>query len=226
MNKRMVHELERKALAMQQRLAELQAVHSSAALHHSILVGLCDTLSLVRDTQQQLHDDEDQEASRPILASLPDSSEWPLLAQLCALEYGLVPDPSLQPSSTPGSLPTMAPANNCLAVLQQVVAQPSHPRAAVMTSDELQQSYSASIRDSAMLLNLLHRPASTQQHLLEPPLQQLNRLWMRHIHLVVSLALLQRGDLMFKCVAKPAAAAAGGGWLLPCACLAAVCYGA
>jgi hypothetical protein len=51
-----------------------------------------------------------------------------------------------------------------------------------------------------MLLQLLHRPASTQQHLQEPPLEALTRLWMRHIHLVVSLGLQQRGDLMFKCV--------------------------
>ncbi|WIA29611.1 hypothetical protein OEZ86_012098 [Tetradesmus obliquus] len=153
---------------------------------------------MVRDMQQQYDGDNDQDVYSPLLASLADSSEWPLLAQLRTLQYGLVPDPTQQQSSTPGGLPTLAPASNCLALLQQVVAQPLHPRAAVITSEELRQSYSASVRDSAMLLNLLHRPAATQQHLTEPPLQQLTRLWERHIQLVVSLGLLQRGDLMFK----------------------------
>ncbi|WIA09530.1 hypothetical protein OEZ85_008925 [Tetradesmus obliquus] len=153
---------------------------------------------MVRDMQQQYDGDNDQDVYSPLLASLADSSEWPLLAQLRTLQYGLVPDPTQQQSSTPGGLPTLAPASNCLALLQQVVAQPLHPRAAIITSEELRQSYSASVRDSAMLLNLLHRPAAAQQHLTEPPLQQLTRLWERHIQLVVSLGLLQRGDLMFK----------------------------
>jgi hypothetical protein len=200
MNSRMVRELERKAVAMQQRLVELEAAHSAAALHHSILVSLCDAMSLVRDMQQQSNDEED--VSSPMLASLANSGEWSLLAELHALQYGLVPDPTLQPSSAPGGFPPLAPAANCLELLQRCVAQPCHPRAADITAEELQQCYTATVTESSMLLNLLHRPASTQQHLLEPPLQQLQRLWMRHIHLVVCLGLQQRGELMFKCVTQ------------------------
>jgi hypothetical protein len=205
MSRRVVRELERKALAMQQRLEELEAAHNAAALHHSILVSLCDTMSLFRDMQQHPSEQDEGGTSGSWFAGLVDSSEWALLAQLHALHYGLIPDPALAPSSTPGGLPTLAPATNCLAVLQHCMAQPCHPRAADMTAEELQQCYTASVTESAMLLNLLHRPASMQQHLLQPPLEQLQRLWMRHIHLVVCLGLQQRGDLMLKCVIRRSA---------------------
>lgn len=87
-----VRALERKALAMQHKVDELQAVHSAAALQHSILVGVCDTLSMLKDMQQpgnsSHNEDQDGDNScRPILASLVDSSsECPLLAQLRTLQ--------------------------------------------------------------------------------------------------------------------------------------------
>jgi hypothetical protein len=203
MYKRVLRQLERKALTMQHRVDELEAAHSAAALRHSILVSLCDTMSLARDLQQQSSEQEEGDSPGTWFPGLVDSSERALLAQLHVLHYGLVQDPALTPSSTPDGLPTLAPATNCLAVLQHCVAQPCHPRAADMTAEELQQCYTASVTESAMLLNLLHRPASTQQHLPQPPLQQLQALWMRHIHLVVCLGLQQRGDLMLKCVLPP-----------------------
>ena len=102
MKNTLVLALESKALAMQHKVDELQAVHSAAALQHSILVGLCDTLSMLKDMQQpgkSSHNDEDDDNScRPILASLVDSSsECPLLAQLrtlqvCPLLDGVLPD--------------------------------------------------------------------------------------------------------------------------------------
>ena len=83
-------------------------------------------------------------------------------------------------------------------MLQQVVSQPFHPRADTMTAEELRQSYSGTVKDTMMLLHMLHRPDGTQQHLPQQPLQQLAELWFKHFHLVVSLSLRQRGDLMFK----------------------------
>lgn len=81
---------------------------------------------------------------------------------------------------------------------RQLLSLPPRPGADTVTVQELLAGYASMVQQLALQLHLLRQPASCWQGSQEPSLQKIRRLMHEHNHMLASVVLMQRSEVMWR----------------------------
>lgn len=91
-----------------------------------------------------------------------------------------------------------SPPNDVMYYYRQLLSLPPRPGADTVTVQELLAGYASMVQQLALQLHLLRQPASCWQGSQEPSLQKIRRLMHEHNHMLASVVLMQRSEVMWR----------------------------